>query len=145
MSQRSFGSVIMPGDSIVLEKRKEAVSIADKAFLVCDDQFGCVLLSRNCPSIKCIDLLHEFLEVPFLQSIFLYCFHNRDDQVSDFRHKGFKFAIEGMLPEVVVQITDEMHPTFLLSACNGIITGVEIGDENTVVVLQKFMSNGCFS
>src|SRR5260370_16649045 len=147
MSQCSFGSVIMPGNPIVLEKRKEAFSIADKAFLVFDDQFGCVLFSRNCPGVKCIDVLHEFLEVPFFQAIFLYCFHNRDNQVSNFSHKGFIFAIERILPEVVVQITDEMYPTFLLSACYGIIAGAELGDEDTIVVLQKPMgatSSSCF-
>src|SRR5258708_39619909 len=102
MSQRSLSSVIMPRDSIVLQKGKEAVSIADKAFLVGKDQFGCVMLSCNYPSVKCIDLLPELREVPFFQAIFLYRFHKRDDQISDFGHKGFVFAIKWALPEVVV-------------------------------------------
>ena len=102
MSQRSFGSVIMPGNPIVLEKRKEAFSIADKAFLVFDDQFGCVLFASNYPGVKCIDVLHEFLEVPVFQAIFLYRFHNRDNQVSNFRHKGFIFAIERAFPKIVI-------------------------------------------
>src|SRR6266480_5547651 len=38
-----------------------------------------------------------------------------------------------------------MHPTFLLSTCNGIIARIEIGDKNAVVVLQKLISNRCFS
>jgi len=135
----------MPGDTIMFQKRKEAISIADKAFLVCDDQFGCVLFASNRPGVKCADMLHEFLEVPFFQAVFLYSFHNRDNQVPDFRHKGFIFPIERILPEIVVQISDEVYPTFLLPACYAIITRVKIGDENTVVVLQKFMGNGCFS
>ena len=145
MSQRSFGSVIMPEDSIVLEKRKEAVSIADKAFLVCDDQFGCVLFASNCLGVKCIDVLHEFLQVPFFQAVFLYRFHNRDNQVSDFRHKGSIFVIERVFPKIVVQITDEVHSTLLLPARYGIITGIEIGDKDTVVVFQKLMGDSRFS
>ena len=139
MSQGSFGSVIMPGDSIVFEKRKEAFSIADKAFLVFDDQLGCVVFASNRPSVKCADVLHKFLEVPFFQAVFLDRFHYWDNQVSDFRDKGFILAIERIQPEIIVQITDEVHPTFLLPARYGIIAGVEIGDENTVIVLQKLM------
>ncbi len=90
-------------------------------------------------------MLHEFLEVSLLQAVLLDSFHNRDNQVSDFRHKGFIFAIERAFPEVVVQITDEVHPTFLLSACYGIIARVEIGNEDPVVVFQKLMGNGRFS
>jgi len=108
MSQRSFGRVIMPGNLIVLEKCKEAFSITDKAFLVCDDQFGCVLFASNYPCVKCIDVLHEFLEIPFFQAIFLDRFHNWDDQVSHFRHKGSIFAIERTFPEIVIEITNEM-------------------------------------
>jgi len=135
----------MPGDSIVLEKRKEAVSIAYKAFLVFDDQFGCVAFASNRPGVKCTDVLHIFLEVPLFQAVFLDCFHHRDNQVSDFRDKGFIFAIEWAFPEIVVQITDEVHPTFLLLARYGIIARVEICDEDTIVGLQKLIGNACFS
>ncbi len=145
MSQCSFGLVIMPGNSIVFEKGKEAVSIADKAFLVFEDEFGSVQFISNRPHVKCIDLLHEGMQVLFFQAILLYRFHNRDNQVFDFRYKDFILAIERIGPQIVVQITNEVHPAFLLFACQAIVPRVEIGDKDPIIVLQNFMDNGRFS
>ena len=70
--------------------------------------------------------LPKMLEMLLLQSILLHSMHNRNDEVAYCGDKRFQFYIKGGGPQVIIQVSDEVYPTFLLAASHGIIGRIKI-------------------
>ncbi len=66
MPDGSFCHVIIPGDTVVFNKRKEALSIPLKTALISYGQVGMVNSVRNNVFEEVLYLLTEFMEVSFL-------------------------------------------------------------------------------
>ena len=76
--------------------------------------------------VKSVDLFSEFFEFSFFQAILLDCFHNWYDKVPYFQNKCFKFDVKWCFPKIIVDISNEMNPTFLLLTVYRVIARVEV-------------------
>src|SRR6266702_5150237 len=126
MPDGSFCHIIIPWDTVVINKRKEALSIPLKTALISDGQVGMVGSVHNNPFVEVLYLLAEFLEVSFLEPIPLNSFQYGDNQVLDFQDECFKFTVEWELPEILVQVANQVNKTFLLPALYRIVARVKI-------------------
>src|SRR6266702_7730684 len=81
------------------------------------------------------------MKMSYLEPILLNGFKHRDNQILDLQDEGFKFTIERELPEILVQISNQVNKTFLLLTLYRIIAGVKIRDQNALVARQKIMRN----
>src|SRR6266487_5389690 len=125
-SYGSFSSVVMPRDTVFSQESKQTIPISNKPFLVGQNQVCFILLVYDDLSIEDVYLLLKFMQVPSFQTIILYRFHNGDNEISHFYYECLIFFIKRIFLQIVIQISNEVHPTFLLSAFNSIIAGVKI-------------------
>src|SRR5437868_1605362 len=147
MPDGSFCHNIIPRNTVVFNKGKEALSISLKTTLIFNGQVGMVGSVCNHPFVELIYLLAKLLEVPFLESILLNSFENGNNQVLDLQNEGFKFTVGRGLPEILVQIANQVDKAFLLSTLYGIIARVKVRDQYALVARQKIMHNrrlACF-
>jgi hypothetical protein len=59
--------------------------------------------------------------------------------------KCFICSVVGIIPKVTVEISDEVDQTLLLSAGDGIVAPIEIGNQHALIVRQKLMDNSRLS
>ena len=72
MPDGSFCHIIIPRNTVVFNKGKEALSISLKTTLIFNGQVGMVGSVCNHPFVELIYLLAKLLEVPFLESILFH-------------------------------------------------------------------------
>jgi hypothetical protein len=77
-------------------------------------------------AIKMVNGLPKILEMPLFQPILLHSLHYRNDEVVYFSDKCFEFCVKGGCPQVIIQVSDEVYPTFLLAASHRIIGRIKI-------------------
>jgi hypothetical protein len=77
----------------------------------------------------------EFLEVSAFQSIRFYRLKDGYEKVLHLEDERLEFEVKRVAPQIVVKIADEMDKAFLLAACDGIISRIEIRDEHALIVL----------
>ena len=126
MSDRSFCHVIVPRYSIMLKKREQTLSIANKPLLIFTRQFRIILLAYNDLSIESLHILCILFEMSLLEPILISRCKDRDKKISYFCNKRAKLIIKRRFSEIAVQIPDKMNQTFLLSTVYGVIAAIEI-------------------
>jgi hypothetical protein len=126
VSERSFGGIIFPGYAIVFEESKQTFTVLDETLLVFESKFRIVMVVENDLFIEESYLLLKFVKVSLFQTILLDCLHNRHDEISDLQDEYFKFCVKWCCPQIIIQIADEVNPTFLLPASYRVITRIEI-------------------
>ena len=136
MTQSAFCHVVLPRDTVFIKKCEETVSITLKAFLVFDRGIGCVGSIHNMLLVETLDRRVESMKMSAFQTICSYGHKDRHEQIGHLEDKRLEFRVKGVAPQIVVKITDEMDQAFLLAARGGIITGIEIRDEDTRIVFQ---------
>ena len=135
VTQGAFRCVVMPRDTVLVEKREEMVTIVEKAFLKFDGGFGRVGSVQNMALVEVVNCGVEFLEVSAFQSICFYRLKDGDEEVLHLEDERLEFEVKRIAPQLVVEIADEMDQAFLLAACDGNIPRIEIRDEHALVVL----------
>ena len=136
VTQSALCCVVMPRDTVFVEKREEIITIASKAFLKFDGGFGRVGAVQNMSLVEVVNQGVEFLEVSAFQSIRFYRLKDGDEEILHLEDERLEFEVKRVAPQLVVQIADEMDKAFLLAACDGIIPRIEIRDENALIVLE---------
>ena len=81
MPKSAFCGIIVPRYSILFEESEKTISVTDKTALVFESEFRLVMLVSDYPSIKHVNLRHEFAEILCFQPTLLYGLHNRHDQI----------------------------------------------------------------
>ena len=126
MSDGIFSRIIVPRDPIVLEECEEVFLIPYKAFLIGEDIFRSIGFVQNHLAVKLVNGFPKMLEILLLQPVLLHSVHNRKDEVAYCGDDRFQFCIKGDCPQVIIQVSDEVYPTFLLAASHGIIGRIKI-------------------
>ena len=93
-----------------------------------------VRVVENDLRIKARYVLLKGVKVSLFQTILLDRFHNRHDEISDRQDECFQFYIKRCSPQVIIQIADEVHPTFLLPTSHGVIPRIEIRNQDAMIV-----------
>jgi hypothetical protein len=65
-------------------------------------------------------------EVAGLEAEPLNIFHDRKQQIADSNNKSLKLLVKRVLPEIVIQISDQMDKTFFLSTRQRIVSAIEV-------------------
>ena len=66
----------------------------------------------------------------FFQAVTVNGLHDRLQQRSELRGDGFKFSVQRISQEIVINVSDKMRQTFLLLTWKRIVSRVEIGHQN---------------
>jgi hypothetical protein len=67
-----------------------------------------------------------FLKMPLFQPELLNVRHDRGNQISGGSDKTFQLRVKRALPQIIVQISDQMNKALLLTANTRIVASVEI-------------------
>ncbi len=78
------------------------------------------------PSIKAFYVMFKLSQISSFQPVLLYRLHNRHNEISHCEHECLIFAIHGVCLKIIVEISNQMHPAFLLFACDGVIAGIKV-------------------
>jgi hypothetical protein len=109
---RSAG-VVVPRNTILLKETKQRFSVAHKPLLILLRYFRGILFALNHRPVGPVDLPREFAKMFRSQSPAIDVLENRHNEIFDGQDKMLKFLIEGKLPQIVIQISNQMNPTFL--------------------------------
>ena len=134
MSEGSFGGIIFPGYLIVFEESKEIFTVPYETVLVFEREFRVVMLVENDLFIKESYVLLKVVQMSLFQTILLDRFHNRHDEIPDLQDESFKFNVKRCCPQIIIEISDEVYPTFLLLTSYGVITRIEIRNQDAMIV-----------
>src|SRR5205823_7204278 len=111
---RPFRHIIVPWNAVLLQEAKQAVSIPEKPLLILLGDFSLVYSAINDMFVKSLDRLLVLMQVPSLQIIFLNVAHDGNKQALKSTGKPFKLRVIRVLPEIVIQISDQVYQAFLL-------------------------------
>jgi hypothetical protein len=126
LADASFGSVVVPRDTIFVQESEEAFSVADESLLVGADQFIGILLLVDPLAVEPLHLPLMLVEVSSLEAVPLHVCHQRDEQFPEGTDERLEGCVVWVLPKVLIHVADEMNQAFLLTAVARIIAGIEI-------------------
>jgi len=118
--------------------------VARKPLLILLRYFQSVLFAVNYCPVKPIHLFCEFAKMFRSQPPAIDGLENGHNEIFDGQDKILKFLIEGKLPQIVIQISNQMNPAFLLPARQSVISWIKVGHNYTLISTQKFLHNGSF-
>ena len=133
-----LGVVVVPGDTVVFQERKQSVSVFLKSLLALGRglalkfKFGKVFE-------KPIDRPQVLFQEVAFQAVPINAFHHRLHQCCESLREQLEFFVIWVLQDLVVQISNEMDQTLLLGALDAVVSGVEIGHQDTLKILQHVL------
>ena len=86
----------------------------DEPLLILSSDFTPIIAAIDDVLVKSLYRLLVFVKVSSLQTIFLNVGHDRNKQVLKGAYKTFKFRVKRALPQIVIQISDQVDQAFLL-------------------------------
>ena len=116
-----------------VQEREEAVPVAVEPLLVRLGRLRRILLPDDVLLVEPLDFLVELPQVPGLQAEAIDRLQDRHEQGLDLHGECLQFLVERSLPEVVVDVADEVDEALLLSAWDAVVAGVEIADQDALV------------
>jgi hypothetical protein len=139
VTKRSFGAVVVPRHTIILDKWEQRFLISLKPLPVSgrDITDGC--LSNDHISVKAVDPPAMFAETSRFKAEPLNVFENRNQQITNSRDKSLQFIVKWILPEIIVQVSDQMDEAFLLHARERVISSIEVRDDDAFESREKWL------
>src|SRR5262249_54537646 len=131
-----FGHVILPGDAVLVQEREETVAVAVEPLSVCFGYFGAVIPPSDVPLIEPLHFPVELPQVPGLQSEAIDGPKDRDEQRADLHGECLQLLVERSLPEVIVDVADEVDEALLLPAWDAVVAGIEVAHQDAPVAGQ---------
>ena len=145
MPNRPFSHSVVPGDTVLIQEPEQTLPVPKEPFLIGLGDLAFVLLSVDDILEKAIHRLLVFVKISFFQSILVNVRHDGNKQFLDRTDKSFQLRVERVLPEVVVQVSDQMNKALLLPTCTRIVATIKVRNQYACVVLQYFLNERCFS
>src|SRR5262249_35055941 len=95
-----------------------------------------------------VEPLHSLLmllQVSLPKAVSFNVTEDREEQFLDLRGQSLQFGVERVIPQVVVDVSNQVDQALLLPAVHGVVAGVEIGDQHSGVPIKNFLYDVCFA
>src|SRR6266436_39561 len=129
MAKRALSNIIVPRDSVIAQECEKRFPIAREPLVVCCCDFALRRGPVDGSFVESFNGLFVLPEMPCFQPESVHVFKYWYYQVPDRDQEAFIFDVEWILPEVVVQVPDEMDKTFLLAARHRVVAAIEVGNQ----------------
>ena len=90
-------------------------------------------------SVEAIDPHLVLVQVPRLQAIALNILEDRDEEVPHGGGEAFQLGVEGIIPQLIIDVSYEVDEAFLLPTADGIEAGIKIRNQDPLVPFEHFM------
>lgn len=129
----------------MIEENAKTLPVSLKPLLIGDGDLRLIGLVRDGSLVEPVHGLLEPAQVPCFQSILVDRLDHGYEQIADIENERLELAVEGIAPEVFVEVSYEVDKAFLLRAFDRVVTGIEVRDQDARVALQEFADNRSFS
>src|SRR5205814_10420293 len=119
-----FRHVVLPRDPVATQEGEQAVPVAVEPLAVLFGQLGTLLPPRNVSQVEPLNLLAILPQVPGLQTEPIHGPEHRHEEAPDLLREGLQLLVERRLPEIVVDVPDEMDQTLLLPTRDTVVTRI---------------------
>jgi len=138
MTERSLSRVVVPWNTVVVNKGKQRVLVPLKPLPISRRRVPRGNLTRDHVAIEVIDATAVFAEMTGLEAKPLNIFHERKQQVADSYNKPLELLVKRILPEIVIQISDQMDEAFLLPTGQRIVSSIKVGHHSAFETRQEW-------
>src|ERR1035441_10041735 len=108
-----FGIVVVPGDSIVVQKREKLIAIPLEAIFTFQRRLALPIRFLKF-AIKAFHTGQMFLQKVFFETVSVNGLNHWSQQNSKSRYNFFELVIEGIIQNLVVQVPHQMDEAALL-------------------------------